>query len=106
MELKQKTDLEKRVEELERRLEAATRPRVRGRKRGTFFLPGLARERDRAGLSMRQLVEESGVSLDTVFRLEHQERGAEPRTRKSLAKALGTTVQALRTSDEEAYEET
>lgn len=96
--------LEKRVEELERRLAAASAPRVRGRKRGTFYLPGLGREREEAGLSMRQLAEEAGVTLDTVWRLEHQQRGAESRTRKSLAKALGTTVQALRMPDKEDAE--
>lgn len=96
--------LERRVEELERKLEAATKPRVRGRKKGTFFLPGLARERVKADLSMRKLSEDAGVTLDTVWRLESMQRGAEPRTRQRLARALGTTVQALRTPDEEDAE--
>lgn len=104
VELEQRTDLEQRVAELERRL-AAAKPPVRGRKRGTFYLPGLARERDRAGLSMRELADEADVVLDTVWRLETLQRGAESRTRRKIARALCTTVQALRTPDEEADHE-
>ncbi len=73
-------------------------------KPGTVLLPGLARLREERDLSIRQLAREAGVAPDTVWRLETQQRGAEARTRRSLAKVLDTTVKELRTPDEEANE--
>jgi transcriptional regulator with XRE-family HTH domain len=39
-------------------------------------------------LSMRELEEKSGVSYNTVWRLETERTGAQPRTIRKLAKAL------------------
>ena len=39
-------------------------------------------------LSMRELEEKSGVSYNTVWRLEPERTGAQPRTIRKLAKAL------------------
>jgi len=40
-------------------------------------------------LSMRELEEKSGVSYNTVWRLETERTGAQPRTIRKLADALG-----------------
>jgi transcriptional regulator with XRE-family HTH domain len=40
-------------------------------------------------LSMRELEEKSGVSYNTVWRLETGRTGAQPRTIRRLAEALG-----------------
>jgi HTH-type transcriptional regulator, competence development regulator len=73
-------------------------------KPGTYLLPGLARMRKERELSIRELAEKAGVTPDTVWRLETCKRGAEPDTRRKLARALRTTVKELRTPDEEADE--
>jgi transcriptional regulator with XRE-family HTH domain len=78
---------------------------MRGRKPGTYLLPGLRRLRDERGYSMRELAIEAGLTTDTVWRLENQQRGAEARTRRRLAAALETTIKDLRTPDEEVYNE-
>ena len=77
---------------------------VKRRKRGTYVLHGLARLRDERGYSMRELADRAGVTLDTIWRLEKLQRGAEARTRRSLAKALDTTIKDLKTPDEEVDE--
>ncbi len=74
----------------------------RRRKKGTYLLPGLRRLREERGYSMRALAKESGLSLDTIFRIENRLSGAESRTRQQLAKTLGTTIKDLKTPDEEA----
>lgn len=73
-------------------------------KPGSVLLPGLRRLREEKDLSIRDLNKKAGVAADTVWRLETLQRGAEPKTRRTLARALGTTVQALRTPDEEDAE--
>ena len=40
-------------------------------------------------LSMRELEEVSGVSYNTVWRLENGKTGAQPRTIRKIARALG-----------------
>ncbi len=40
-------------------------------------------------LSMRELEEMSGVSYNTVWRLENGKTGAQPRTIRKIAQALG-----------------
>ncbi len=40
-------------------------------------------------LSMRELEEASGVSYNTIWRLETGKTGAQPRTIRKIAKALG-----------------
>lgn len=67
-------------------------------------MPGLARLREERDFSMRELAKESGLSLDTIWRIETLQRGAEARTRRSLAKALGTTIAELKTPDGEVNE--
>lgn len=77
---------------------------IKRRKRGTYVLYGLARLRDERGYSMRELAERAGVTLDTIWRLETLQRGAEARTRRSLAEALGAKIKDLKTPDEEVDE--
>jgi transcriptional regulator with XRE-family HTH domain len=83
-------------------VEAPTKQWIQRMKPGTVLLPGLERVRNERRLSIRDLAEAAELSPDTVWRLEKQRRAAEPRTRKSLARALGTTIKELRTPDEEA----
>jgi transcriptional regulator with XRE-family HTH domain len=45
--------------------------------------------RERASFSQMELSERSGVSRATIADLELGKRGARPRTRRKLAKALG-----------------
>jgi transcriptional regulator with XRE-family HTH domain len=45
--------------------------------------------RERASFSQMELSELSGVSRATIADLELGKRGAQPRTRRKLAKALG-----------------
>lgn len=44
---------------------------------------------------MRELAEESGVSLDTILKLEHGLRDAQPGTLRRLATALGVEPREL-----------
>jgi transcriptional regulator with XRE-family HTH domain len=46
-------------------------------------------------LSMRELEERSGVSYNTVWRLETGRTGAQPRTIRRLAEALGVRPEEL-----------
>jgi transcriptional regulator with XRE-family HTH domain len=46
-------------------------------------------------LSMRELEEKSGVSYNTVWRLETERTGAQPRTIRKLADALGVEPEEL-----------
>ncbi len=73
-------------------------------KPGTMLLPGLSRIRAERGLSIRKLAGEAGVSHDTVWRLETLQRGAEPETRRKLARALGVGIRELRKTDKEDAE--
>lgn len=66
-------------------------------KPGTVYLPGLRRVREERGLSIRELAGEAGISHDSVWRLETLRRAAEPKTRRRLARALGTTIRDLQT---------
>jgi transcriptional regulator with XRE-family HTH domain len=45
--------------------------------------------REARALSMRELAERSGVTHQTIYRLEHGQRNAHPRTVRHLAEALG-----------------
>jgi transcriptional regulator with XRE-family HTH domain len=49
----------------------------------------LRRLRRRKVLSMRELEERSGISYNTVWRLETGRTGAQPKTIRKLAEALG-----------------
>jgi len=75
---------------------------MRSLKPGSYLLPGLARAREESGLSIRELAAKAGISPDTVWRLETLQRGAESRTRRTLARALGVKIGELRAPDEEA----
>ena len=46
-------------------------------------------------LSMRELEEMSGVSYNTIWRLEAGRQGAQPRTIRKLAEALGVEPHEL-----------
>ena len=52
-------------------------------------------------LSMRELEETSGVSYNTIYRLENGITGGQPRTIRKLAKALGVDAVELVKSGEE-----
>ena len=51
--------------------------------------------RRRRVLSMRELEELSGVSHNTIWRIETGRQGAHPRTLRKLAKALGVGPEEL-----------
>ena len=55
-------------------------------------LRGLRRQRV---LSMRELEEMSGVSYNTIWRLEDGRQGAHPKTIRKLAEALGVRPSEL-----------
>ena len=74
------------------------------KKAGTYYLPGLKRVRHDRELSIRELAARARVGSDTVWKVETLRRGAEPKTRRKLARALGTTLRELRTPDEDADE--
>jgi transcriptional regulator with XRE-family HTH domain len=46
-------------------------------------------------LSLRDLEEKSGVSYNTIWRLEDGRQGAHPRTLRKLAEALGVDPKEL-----------
>lgn len=82
-------------------MEAPAKPWLRSLKPGSYFLPGLKRLRDKRGYSIRELAKKSGLTPDTVWRLERLQRGAEAQTRRKLAKALEVPLKELRIPDEE-----
>jgi transcriptional regulator with XRE-family HTH domain len=51
--------------------------------------------RRRRVLSMRELEEKAGVSYNTIWRLENNLTGAQPRTIRKLAAALGVEPEEL-----------
>ena len=46
-------------------------------------------------LSLRELEERSGVSYNTIWRIEDRRQGAHPRTIRKLAEALGVDPKEL-----------
>jgi transcriptional regulator with XRE-family HTH domain len=50
-------------------------------------------------LSLRELEEKSGVSYNTIWRLEDGRQGAHPRTIRKLAEALGIEPNELLKGD-------
>ena len=55
----------------------------------------LRKLRRRRVLSMEELAEKAGVGRNTIWRLEHGVMGAQPRTIRKLAKALGVEPEDL-----------
>ncbi len=51
--------------------------------------------RRRRVLTLEELAEKAGVGRNTVWRLEHGVMGAQPRTIRKLAKALGVEPEDL-----------
>lgn len=51
-------------------------------------------------LSMRELEERSGVSYNTIWRLETGKTGAQPRTIRKIARALGVEPSELVRTEE------
>jgi transcriptional regulator with XRE-family HTH domain len=77
-------------------MQASTSKReLRSRKPNAPFVPGLRRVRLQRELSMRELADLSKVSTDTIWRLENLHRGAEPKTRYKLTKALDVKMREL-----------
>jgi transcriptional regulator with XRE-family HTH domain len=70
---------------------------------GYFELPALHYWRIERGFSIRELARKADVTHDTIWRLEHLKRRAEPKTRRKLASALGVRPRDL--SDEPPNEE-
>jgi len=56
--------------------------------------------RRRRVLSMRDLQERSGVSPNTIWRIESGRQGAHPRTIRKLAEALGVEPEELLKEEE------
>jgi len=56
--------------------------------------------RRRRVLSMRELEEISGVSHNTIWRIESDRQGAHPRTIRKLAEALGVDPEELLEKEE------
>jgi transcriptional regulator with XRE-family HTH domain len=56
--------------------------------------------RRRRVLSMRELEERSGVSHNTIWRIESDRQGAHPRTVRKLAEALGVEPEELLRKEE------
>ena len=46
-------------------------------------------------LTLRELEERSGVAYNTIWHLENGKRGAQPRTLRKLARALGVEPEEL-----------
>ena len=51
--------------------------------------------RQRRVLTLQELEERSGVSYNTIWRLENSKTGAQPRTLRKLAAALGVKPEEL-----------
>ncbi len=51
--------------------------------------------REERALSMRDLAERSGVTHQTIYRIENGQRQAQPRTVRHLAEALGVEPREL-----------
>ncbi len=51
--------------------------------------------RRRRVLTLEELAQKAGVGRNTVWRLEHEIMGAQPRTIRKLAKALGVEPEEL-----------
>ena len=51
--------------------------------------------RRRRVLTMDELAEKAGVGRNTIWRLEHEVMGAQPRTIRKLASALGVAPEEL-----------
>lgn len=66
--------------------------RIRGR---GIMLRNLKRTRERKGLSLRELETKSGVYRSTINELELLDRGAQGRTVRKLAEALGVNTEEL-----------
>ena len=66
-----------------------------------FLLRGLKHHREGAMMSQRELAKQSGVTQSTIWELETLGRGANPRTVRKLAEALGVTAEDLRSPPEE-----
>lgn len=63
----------------------------------------LRAHRREKGWTLRQLAQESGVSLDAVFDVEHQQSRARPSTLRKLATALGVPVAAIAEASPESF---
>lgn len=59
------------------------------------LLPGLWQQRQRALMRQDELASAAGVAIATVGELERGDRGAQTRTVKAIAKALGVDPQLL-----------
>ncbi|WP_047866608.1 helix-turn-helix domain-containing protein [Rubrobacter aplysinae] len=59
------------------------------------MLPNLKQTRERKGLSLRELQEQSGVYRSTINGLENLDHGAQGRIVRKLADALGVETDEL-----------
>ncbi len=58
--------------------------------------------REARALSLRELANEAGVGHNTIYRIEHGQENALPRTVRRLAKALGVEPRELMKSSGDA----
>lgn len=58
-------------------------------------LPNLRRVRNGYPLTIRELAARSGVSHDTITKIENGHRQAQPRTTRKIAEALGVEAREL-----------
>ncbi|WP_045740927.1 helix-turn-helix domain-containing protein [Actinoplanes rectilineatus] len=57
--------------------------------------PAIRRLREREGLTLTQLAQRAGIHLSVMSRIESGEKSGSPRTRLSLAHALGVELDVI-----------
>lgn len=60
-----------------------------------IHMPKLKRVRQLKGYSLHELADKSGIDSSMISKLENQRRGAQPRTLRKLADALGVEPDEL-----------
>lgn len=63
------------------------------------MLAGLKEARIDSGYSLRELGERTGIDYSLISKLERLRHGAQPRTARKLADALGVEIRDLRKGD-------
>ncbi len=64
-------------------------------RRKYVYLSGLKDVRQRKGYSLQELAAETGLDHSMISKLENERRGAQGRTLRKLADALGVTTEEL-----------
>ncbi len=69
--------------------------RAKGKPARSIPLPGLRTQRQRRGISQREVAELAGLTQGTIWQLEAGHRGAYPKTIQSLCQALQIAPEEL-----------